>query len=301
MSNASESSGGAILALVLFPLGIYLFFRGFSIYRRYRLLADTPRATARSASMGLVEIEGVTKRAEKFVDSPVSSIPCLYYKVEIEAEKIDKEGRSTWSALAKDMAGVPFYLEDTSGQILVDPTGAELDLEVIAERSTSAKARGKSDGYAYSKLETDTHAPPPVSDEVLNGYAGAFLARKRRLAPGLGPLRDVLEWILFKIGTVSRYSHAYRFKEYCLRPGFTHVIVGTCEENPNPRDANDRNMIVKGKNNPTFIISQGTEKRRERGLRFMSGCAVFGGAILTLYALAYLLYALGLFSGRAGR
>jgi hypothetical protein len=200
--------------------------------------------------MGLVEIEGVTKRAEKFIESPVSAIPCLCYKVEIEAEKIDKEGRSTWTTLAKDMAGVPFYLEDASGEILVDPTGAELDLEVIAERSTSAKAPGKPDGYAYSKLETDTHAQPPVSDEVLNGYAGAFLARKRRLAPGLGPLRDVLEWILFKIGIVSRYSHAYRFKEYCLRPGVTHVVVGTCVENPNPRDANDRNMIVKGEEQP---------------------------------------------------
>jgi hypothetical protein len=32
----------------------------------------------------------------------------------------------------------------------------------------------------------------------------------------------------------------------------------------------------------------------------MSGCAVFGGAIVALYALAYLLYALGLFSTRAG-
>ena len=58
--SSSNDSGSAILALVLFPLGIYLFFRGFSIYRRYRLLADMPRASASSASMGLVEIEGVT-------------------------------------------------------------------------------------------------------------------------------------------------------------------------------------------------------------------------------------------------
>jgi len=298
---SGSSGGGGILALVLFPLGLYLFFKGFSSYRRYRLLADMPKAKARSAPMGLVEIEGVTKRAEQFIDSPVSGIPCLYYKVEIEAEKADKDGRVTWSGVARDARGVKFYLEDASGEILVDPTGAELDLEVITRRSTSAMKRGERNGHAYSKLDTDPRADPILSDGALNQYASTFLERKRHLPWGMKALRDILQWVLFKMGIVSRYTGAFRFKEWCLRPGISHVIVGTCMENPQARGENDRTLISKGKNHPIFVISQGTEKRRERGLRFMSGCSVVGGAILALYALAYLLYEFGLFSGGVGR
>lgn len=298
---SDSNGGGGILALVLLPLGLYLFFKGFSSYRRYRLLADMPKAKARSAPMGLVEIEGVTKRAEQFIDSPVSGIPCLYYKVEIEAEEADKDGRTTWSGVSRDARGVKFYLEDTSGEILVDPTGAELDLEVITRRSTSARAHAKGDDYTYSKLDADPRADLIVSDEALNQYGNTFLERKRRLPLVMKALRDVLQWVLFRMGIASRYTGAFRFKEWCLRPGISHVIAGTCVENPQARGENDRTLITKGKNDPIFVISQGTEKRRERGLRFMSGCSVVGGAILALYALAYLLYELGLFSGRVGR
>lgn len=291
---SGDSSGAGLVAIAFFGLGLFLFFKGFSSYRRYRLLADMPRAAARSASMGLVEVEGITKRGAEFVTSPVSGIPCLYYKVEIEAEKVDKEGRASWSSLATDLKGVRFYLEDSSGEILVDPTGADLDLETIAQRSTSASPQGKTERGAYSKLGIDPQAEPTISDEALNQYANAFLERKRRLPPGLAALRDVLLWILFRLGSVSRYSGAFRFKEYCLRPGFRHVIAGTCVENPDPRDATDRNMIVKGRNNPIFVISQGTEKQRERTLRVLSGCSIYGGAILALYSAAYLLHAFGL-------
>ena len=39
--------------------GSYLFYRGFSLLQRKRLILNTPQSKIRSASMGLVEISGV--------------------------------------------------------------------------------------------------------------------------------------------------------------------------------------------------------------------------------------------------
>ena len=286
-----SDGGGGFLAIAFFGIGLLLFFRGFRSYRRYRLLADTPRVRARAAAMGLVEVEGLTKSTGEMIASPVSGIPCLYYQVEIEAEKIDKDGRITWGRAVKDAKGVKFYLEDSTGEILVDPAGADLDLEPSARLSTSLRAREKE--FASGTFGADPQAPL-VSEVALNQYAGALLEPRRRLPPGLGTLHGVLSWMLFRLGTIARPSGAYRFKESCLRPGFTHVVVGTCMENPHPRDEHDRNLIRKGRNNPIFLIRRGTEKKVESTIRVLSGCSVYAGALLILYSAVYLLYAFGL-------
>src|SRR5579859_3611360 len=41
--------------------GLYLFYRGFCLLQRKRLILNTPASKIRSASMGLVEVNGVAK------------------------------------------------------------------------------------------------------------------------------------------------------------------------------------------------------------------------------------------------
>ncbi|MBZ5514614.1 MAG: E3 ubiquitin ligase family protein [Acidobacteriia bacterium] len=90
-------------------------------------------------------------------------------------------------------------------------------------------------------------------------------------------------------------SGRYRFTEYCIVPGRSYDITGTCTENPNPRDEDDRNMIVKGQNEPTFLISSKTEKQLESDLRSRAQLMIVGGAILSIVCLAIFLAKLGLF------
>ncbi len=86
----------------------------------------------------------------------------------------------------------------------------------------------------------------------------------------------------------------YRFTEYCLVPGSTYDISGTCVENPHPQDANDHNMIVQGTNEKEFLISSKTEKQVEKGLRKRAATMVLGGAALSVICLVILLAKLGL-------
>jgi hypothetical protein len=93
--------------------------------------------------------------------------------------------------------------------------------------------------------------------------------------------------------TVSAASGRYRFTEYCLVPDQTYEVTGTCFENPVPKDEHDRNMIVKGQSEPTFLISYRTDKQVESNLRRRAALYVFGGAGLSIVCVALLLLKFG--------
>jgi hypothetical protein len=99
-------------------------------------------------------------------------------------------------------------------------------------------------------------------------------------------------------GLIQRKTSAatgrFRLKEFCLQPGQIYDITGTCAENPNPRDAYDRNIILKGTNEPTFLISYRNEKEVQSWLWKQSLWLIFGGAALAVACLALLLQRLGL-------
>jgi hypothetical protein len=86
----------------------------------------------------------------------------------------------------------------------------------------------------------------------------------------------------------------YRLKEWCVLPGETYDITGTCAENPHPRDEHDRNIILKGANEPTFLISSRTGAEVQSYLWKRSLWMVLGGAALAVVCLAIILGKLGL-------
>ena len=89
-------------------------------------------------------------------------------------------------------------------------------------------------------------------------------------------------------------SGHFRLTEYCLLPGHTYHITGTCAENPHPRYEHDRNIILKGTNEPTFLISSRSEKEVQSWLWKQSWLMILGGAALAILCLAILLGKLGL-------
>jgi hypothetical protein len=91
----------------------------------------------------------------------------------------------------------------------------------------------------------------------------------------------------------SGASGRFRFTEYCLVPGGTYDISGTCVENPQPQDEYDRNMIVRGTNEKVFLISSKAEKQLESGLRRRAVGMILGGAALSVICLAILLAKFG--------
>jgi hypothetical protein len=117
---------GVALAVVGAFAGVYLFYRGFGLLQRKRLILNTPTSRIRSASMGLVEINGLAVGPYLLL-APVTGVPCYYFRT--TAWQWQQRARSSeWVKVADESLHVPFFLDDNTARVLVDPQGAEMDI-----------------------------------------------------------------------------------------------------------------------------------------------------------------------------
>ena len=117
---------GIVIALIGAIAGVYVFYRGFRLLQRKRLIQNTPASKIRSAAMGLVEIGGLAAGPYTMM-APITGVPCYYFHT--TAWQWQQRGKnSQWVKVADERLHVPFYLDDNTGRVLVDPQGAEMDL-----------------------------------------------------------------------------------------------------------------------------------------------------------------------------
>ena len=162
-------------------------------------------------------------------------------------------------------------------------------LEAMGPQSDPQKEQAR-----QTALEAFRH--PPGSPEFMEG-----IQRAEEMAGQRGAARQFAAMMqpnqqgsIGGLGTFDAASGQYRLTEYCLVPGASYDVSGTCVENPSPRDEYDRNLITKGTNEKVFLISSKTEKQVTAGLRRRAVGMIFGGAALSIICLAIVLAKLGL-------
>ncbi len=122
--------------------GVVLFFRGFRMLQYKRLILNTPFSKIRSASIGLVEMSGMPTGPQT-ISAAITGDPCYYYRVRawqwVESGKGHK-----WEQVLDESLSVPFFLDDSTGKVLVNPQGAELDVHrnFTDELQTSSFGKG---------------------------------------------------------------------------------------------------------------------------------------------------------------
>jgi len=346
-----------------------LFFRGFRTYREYLRVQGTPSMLIRSISMGLVRIHG-KPTSEHLLNSPISHTLCCFYKVDIEKWKDENERQSgTWLHYGSEEDGVRFYLEDSSGRVLVDARGAEFDLErnvmreVASTKPSSVVASGASDAELLdyvARVGPSAEAPgtrhflegeraqlavakyikhPTTPDELFQAMVGPQITQIQQRLDAEGPQSDPLSEEI-RLAQIELYKHPfwspeygegfkrvtklqaqrrkerpriktpppieprppvddvevpftgrasdtgrYRFTECCILPDHEYDITGTCGENPEAKDVNDRNLIRKGANEPTYLISGLARPDVNVMLQMRAQLMIFGGAMLAVFCL----------------
>jgi hypothetical protein len=106
--------------------GIYLFIQGFRLLQRRHLILNTPVSKVRSASLGMVELSGLAAGPYTVV-APITNRDCFYFRT--VAWEWKQAGRSKrWVKVAAESMHLPFFLDDNTGKMMVDPRGADLDL-----------------------------------------------------------------------------------------------------------------------------------------------------------------------------
>lgn len=134
--------------------GIYLFCHGFFLLQRKRLIMNTPASKIRSAAMGRVELSGLAN-GPYTLTAPITGMPCYYYRTLVWQWKQSGKN-SAWVKEADESLHVPFYLEDETGRVLVNPQGADLDIH-----------RDFHDEFSASIFSSNLDIPATISNFLL--------------------------------------------------------------------------------------------------------------------------------------
>ena len=118
-----------IWAIIIALFGICLFFQGFVTLNRKRLIQNIPTSKINGLALGLVEVIG---RAISITPKPLRSLyakaDCVFYRYKVE-QFVRTQRSAHWQTISEGSSGLPFYVDDGTGKVLVDPNEARINLE----------------------------------------------------------------------------------------------------------------------------------------------------------------------------
>jgi len=193
-------------------------------FRRSRAISDTPISRVASAPQGYVELYGKAKLHPGYnTISPASKRPCVWFRYLAEQKIGDK-----WERVDGGMSSDTFLLDDSSGQVVIDPDGAEIitrDRRSWREGTMRYKEWLLTPGdnlYALGELRTEGGGGTQVDT---TGDLNALLAQwksnkpallKRFDVDGSGEI-DLKEWELARSAALREVRKAQQ--EVLSQPG----------------------------------------------------------------------------------
>jgi hypothetical protein len=217
--RSSDPAALLIFFVIGFCSGIGLFLYGFRLLQRRRLILDTPFSKIRSASMGMVEISGQAVGPYTMI-APITARPCYYYRTLVWEYKQNGKNKQ-WVKVAGDCMHVPFFIDDNTGRLLVDPRGADLDLhcdfkEEFCDSFFTTKDPAPANVHSflsrhgivtYNKIKVEEYCIKPKNSLFLLGTLGEN--------PGLEvspqPIRDTETINTFSSGRFSLSLNSLSF------------------------------------------------------------------------------------------
>ncbi len=183
----SPTPAGASLAAGL--VGVTSLYAWHANLRRYSAVADTPTSRIASAPQGYVEIvgRGVHLPGARLV-SPISGLPCLWYRYISEEKKGNK-----WHRVDSGISAEEFGLDDGNSIAVIDPDGAAI---------VAPKKRGRTNGH-YRHTEWSLIEGEPLyvlGEHVTIGGANADLDFRQAVSELLG------DWKRDKPGLLMRFD-----------------------------------------------------------------------------------------------
>jgi E3 ubiquitin ligase len=250
--------------------GPWLFWRSFRDLRTRRLIENTPTARIRSMAMGLVEVQGAVSPRSTCL-APFSGRECAFWQVEVATQG----RRGVWTTMHRNQSGHPFYLHDDTGTALVYPQGARCTLTFAKEEECNGLALPD----VYAAYFHDQH------------LRGSTLWRMGRLRFRERALED--GEAVYVLGTAQPRPHAVDLSgEEALAATRTDDRAEKQARRLRIEDSEAVAVIRRGDTEPTFIISQQSERVIAFQLGLRAYAELLGGPALTLLGLGYWLTAL---------
>ncbi len=122
--------------------GLYLFVRGFRLLAWKRCIEDTPLTKIGAAAVGHVKVQGTVTGPYTLI-SPIAGTECHYYRA-VAWDGRDAQNEVAFEGRASETLFTPFFLQDETGSLMIDPRGTQLELppEYDGQVSGSSPADG---------------------------------------------------------------------------------------------------------------------------------------------------------------
>jgi E3 Ubiquitin ligase len=314
----------AALALLREPLlwsaiglvvGMYLFCRGFVLLKRRDLIMNTPRSTIRAAALGPVEVSGRVIGPYTLM-SPLSEQECFYYRA-TAWERFNPGLFATpvallcvvfgigvrWRKLTEESLCAPLFLDDGTGQVLIDPRDAELEIEPAFSESNDASLIDSDSLPEHVRHFLNRRGVHRVSDFKLEEFCirpedKLFVLGSLRETPALKrqPNLEAEEsqpvlpgYVSPEAADLQRRGEAFGLSVLELpRYDRRESLIQTKEFDLWPRT-----ILSKAASHP-FFLSRRSQREVVESLSWKSFIYIWGGPILTLVSLAYIVVRLGL-------
>lgn len=358
-----------VYALIAVFGGLYLFYRGFRILQRKRLILNTPTSKIRSASLGLVEVSGLAVGPYTIV-APVTQRSCFYYRT--RAWELTRSGKNEeWKQVADESLHVPFYLDDNTGKLLVNPQGAEMDLHrdfheeysnsiffthdipdtvrtFLARHGVSGDRKIRVDEYCIKpknalfilgtlaeNIGMKVTASPVRSESAKPGFSFALRGPQATVDLSVSNTTPASTKPMFATVTHQEVirltpqdkgnaqagtSQQAKIAAAMMKAGITNPAAWSAagisdpatvirdegstntsatgaalaaESTGEPFDLQPKVVLMKGENDPTFLISWRSQKDLVTSLGWKSAACIWGGPALTLLGLYVLIVSMG--------
>ena len=292
-----------------FGFGIWSFFWGFTRLRRKRLIENIPTSTVRGMAMGLVELIGKARRL-KTLRGPLSGFDCVAYRYLVE--RYEQRGKSgSWVTIAQgDSFYCPFWIDDGTGKVLVSPPAAELILAVSYEFKTGLgknipdnliefmnahNIKYKTGFFTASSLRFKEWDIFPEQTVYVLGSARKketdWVEHNEKLHQRIMELKSSQE----KMKAIDENKDgAVDGQEWSWAVAKLEQELLEEEAKSASQEEHADVIIGQGSETNTFIISDHSQKELIQRLNWEVLGGIFGGVVLTLVSMAYLLTRLGL-------
>jgi hypothetical protein len=262
----------------LFVGGLFAVYWGWTRYRRYQLVRDTPTATVRSVAVGRAELEGQARPAERALSAPFSEAACLYADWEVEEYRYDADDdRHEWVTIASGQLTTPFFLEDETGQILIKADeGADFDL---------------TDDHRSVWTVDGAGSPPPAIESFIEAERGDV-----ELTNVLGDAAGSIAEVFTDDGQIGHSSNRRRYTQTILPTDEHTYVLGSAQPVPvsvvPDRDAGaneDLLAIEADGGTDLFLVSDRNEERLQTHYKRMAPIAIVGGLAASAIGLYFIL------------
>jgi hypothetical protein len=259
-------------ALIFLLCGIFLCNLGAKSQRKYDFLSDPPLVCISALPRGFVHVRGNVV-IDDLLTSPLTQMPCCYYRTTIESVEPGKKGKSGISRNISNEANArEFYIDDGTGKVLVSLGGAEYQFP----KMYSAEIDTPVPGIRTSSIDPSVGPMTPPSEEHLRHYLA-----QHGIAGGN-------ETLPTRTGTAGT-GGVYQLTEYCLRAGQEASVFGTCDQCYGPQNPHGCKVLCLDEHLPKFLITNRNEMKVGLRLQRIAIACITCGILMIGVSLAAVL------------